>query len=136
MQDPLRPPASGPPAASGGSAARHAPGEGERPPPLPSVNLPKGGGAIRGIGEKFATNPVTGTGGLTVPLPVSPGRGGVGPSLQLAYDSGTGNGPFGLGWQVPLPAVSRKTDKGLPTYDDAPSRTCSCSPARRTWCRS
>ncbi len=29
---------------------------------LPSVNPPKGGGAIRGIGEKFATNPVTGSG--------------------------------------------------------------------------
>ena len=28
----------------------------------PSLSLPKGGGAIRGIGEKFAANPVTGTG--------------------------------------------------------------------------
>ena len=25
----------------------------------PQVSLPKGGGAIRGIGEKFAANPVT-----------------------------------------------------------------------------
>lgn len=33
--------------------------------PLPSISLPKGGGAIRGIGEKFAANPVTGTGSLT-----------------------------------------------------------------------
>ncbi|HKQ72419.1 MAG TPA: hypothetical protein VJ810_01730 [Blastocatellia bacterium] len=30
--------------------------------PPPSISLPKGGGAIRGIGEKFAANPVTGTG--------------------------------------------------------------------------
>jgi hypothetical protein len=28
----------------------------------PRVELPKGGGAIRGIGEKFGANPVTGTG--------------------------------------------------------------------------
>ncbi len=28
----------------------------------PAISLPKGGGAIRGIGEKFAANPVTGTG--------------------------------------------------------------------------
>lgn len=28
----------------------------------PAINLPKGGGAIRGIGEKFAVNPVTGSG--------------------------------------------------------------------------
>lgn len=26
----------------------------------PALNLPKGGGAIRGLGEKFAANPVTG----------------------------------------------------------------------------
>src|SRR5215471_11376752 len=30
----------------------------------PSVSLPKGGGAIRGMGEKFGANPVTGTGNL------------------------------------------------------------------------
>jgi hypothetical protein len=28
--------------------------------------LPKGGGAIRGIGEKFSANPVTGTGSVSV----------------------------------------------------------------------
>ena len=28
----------------------------------PTLSLPKGGGAIRGIGEKFTANPVTGTG--------------------------------------------------------------------------
>ena len=33
---------------------------------VPSISLPKGGGAIRGIGEKFAANPVTGTGSTTV----------------------------------------------------------------------
>src|SRR6187549_773238 len=27
----------------------------------PAISLPKGGGAIRGIGEKFAANPVTGS---------------------------------------------------------------------------
>ena len=28
----------------------------------PQIQQPKGGGAVRGIGEKFAANPVTGTG--------------------------------------------------------------------------
>src|SRR5207248_1525619 len=32
--------------------------------PLPSPSLPKGGGGIRGLGEKFGVNPVTGTGSL------------------------------------------------------------------------
>jgi hypothetical protein len=33
---------------------------------LPSVSLAKGGGAIRGMGERFAANPVTGTASMTV----------------------------------------------------------------------
>ena len=41
----------------------------------PSLALPKGGGAIRGIGEKFAANPVTGTGSMVVSIATSPGRG-------------------------------------------------------------
>ena len=85
----------------------------------PSINLPKGGGAIRGIGEKFAANPVTGTGSLTIPIATSPGRSGFGPQLSLSYDSGSGNGPFGLGWNLSLPSITRKTDKGLPRYHDA-----------------
>ena len=85
----------------------------------PGISLPKGGGAIRGIGEKFAANPVTGTGSMTVPILTSPGRSGFGPQLSLSYDSGSGNGPFGFGWSLSLPAITRKTDKGLPEYRDA-----------------
>lgn len=71
------------------------------------------------MGEKFAANPVTGTGSLSVPIALSPGRGGFGPQLSLFYDSGAGNGPFGLGWHLSLPGIIRKTDKGLPQYRDA-----------------
>ena len=35
--------------------------------PIPSISLLRGGGAIRGIGEKFGVNPVTGTGSISVP---------------------------------------------------------------------
>ena len=86
--------------------------------PVPAITLPRGGGAIRGIGEKFAANPVTGTGSMTVPIATSPGRGGFGPQLALSYDSGSGNGPFGFGWSLGLPTITRKTDKGLPQYHD------------------
>src|SRR5574341_2365667 len=85
----------------------------------PTISLPKGGGAIRGTGEKFGANPVTGTGSLSVPIYTSPGRSGFGPQLSLTYDSGSGNGPFGFGWNLSLPAITRKTDKGLPQYRDA-----------------
>ncbi len=87
--------------------------------PLPAVSLPKGGGAIRGLGEKFGANPATGTGSMTVPITVTPGRSGFNPQLSLSYDSGAGNGPFGLGWGIALPAIARKTEKGLPRYLDA-----------------
>lgn len=86
---------------------------------MPAISLPKGGGAIRGIGEKFAANPVTGSGSMSVPLPITPGRAGFGPQLSLSYDSGAGNGPFGFGWNLALPSITRKTDKGLPQYRDA-----------------
>jgi hypothetical protein len=86
--------------------------------PPPAISLPKGGGAIRGIGEKFAANPMTGTGSMTVPIATSPGRSGFGPTLSLSYDSGAGNGPFGIGWTLSVPSITRKTDNGLPRYDD------------------
>src|SRR5450755_1591035 len=101
---------------TGGSAGEEARGSGS---PIPtSISLPKGGGAVRGMGEKFAANPVTGGSSLTVPVHATPGRSGFGPQLALSYDSGAGNGPFGFGWNLSLPSITRKTDKGLPRYRD------------------
>jgi hypothetical protein len=40
----------------------------------PAINLPKGGDAIQGIGEKFQANPVAGTGSYdSDPIAMSPG---------------------------------------------------------------
>ncbi|MGB5712209.1 MAG: SpvB/TcaC N-terminal domain-containing protein [Waterburya sp.] len=85
----------------------------------PAVSLPKGGDAIAGIGEKFSMNPVTGTGSLSIPIFVSPGRSGFSPQLALSYDSGSGNSSLGLGWSLGVPSITRKTQKGLPQYRDA-----------------
>ncbi|MEO8209176.1 MAG: SpvB/TcaC N-terminal domain-containing protein, partial [bacterium] len=84
---------------------------------VPSISLPKGGGAIKGIDEKFSVNAVNGTSSFSIPLPFSPAR-GASPSLSLSYNSGSGNGIFGLGWNLSLPSIKRKTDKGLPQYID------------------
>lgn len=84
----------------------------------PSLALPKGGGAIRGIGEKFNFNAVTGTGSWSVPVFTSPCRGDAHPQLSVQYNSGSGNGPFGLGWDLGVASVSRRTSKHIPTYDD------------------
>ena len=86
---------------------------------VPQLALPKGGGAIHGIGEKFAVNAETGTGSVSVPIAASPGRSGFAPQLSLDYNSGSGNNAFGFGWSLHLAAVARKTDKGLPRYNDA-----------------
>ncbi|CAA6807395.1 MAG: insecticidal toxin complex protein [uncultured Thiotrichaceae bacterium] len=85
----------------------------------PSINLPKGGGAIKGLGEKFAANPVTGTSSFSIPIATSTGRSGLDPELPISYDSGSGNGIFGFGWSLALPSITRKTDKGLPRYRNA-----------------
>lgn len=87
--------------------------------PLPSPTLPKSGGAIRDIGEKFSANPATGAASMSIPVFTSGGRGGFHPELALQYDSGKGNGPYGVGWSLSVPAISRRTDKGLPRYFDA-----------------
>jgi RHS repeat-associated protein len=108
-----------------GEKSREGGADGQREPSAerarvsaPTLSLPKGGGAIHGIGEKFAANPVTGTASMSVPVPTSPGRSGFGPTLALSYDSGAGNGPFGFGWTLSTASIVRKTDKGLPLYDD------------------
>ncbi|MCF6249735.1 MAG: hypothetical protein L3J75_00495 [Methylococcaceae bacterium] len=82
------------------------------------ISLPKGGGAIKGIGETFQPNLFSGTGNFSIPIATTPGRDGFGPQLTLQYSSGSGNGPFGLGWQLSMPRITRKTEKGLPTYTD------------------
>lgn len=81
-----------------------------------TLSLPKGGGAIKGIGETFQANLFSGTGNFSIPIAFSPGRAGFGPELTLQYSTGNGNSPFGLGWQLSIPRITRKTEKGLPKY--------------------
>jgi len=86
---------------------------------LPSISMPKGGGAIRGIGEKLTVGRATGTVALSSPVFTSPGRSGFGPALSPAYNSGGSNGPFGLGCRLSVGSATRKTSPGLPLYEDA-----------------
>lgn len=81
------------------------------------LSLPKGGGAIQGIGETFQANEFTGTAALSIPIPTSPCR-GFAPQLSVEYSSGSGNGTFGLGFALAIPNISRKTSKAVPKYDE------------------
>lgn len=82
------------------------------------ISLPKGGGAIRGIGETFQPDEFTGTAGLSIPIPATPSR-GLEPKLTIDYSSGNGAGIFGLGFSLSLPSISRKISKGLPQYNSS-----------------
>lgn len=88
---------------------------------VPQISLPKGGGALKGIDEKFQVNPTNGTSSFSIPLPFSPNRNGFTPQLALSYNSGTGNSLFGIGWDLGFPAIQRRTDKKLPRYFDTNS---------------
>lgn len=86
----------------------------------PSITLPKGGGAIRGIAEKFTANPVARTGSFTIPIATSPDCSGFGPTLTLNYDPEQGNGPFGLTEMVLF--ANKFAWNGAPPWLDEPAR--------------
>lgn len=86
---------------------------------IPSINLPKGGGALKSIDEQFQVNASNGTATLSFPLPQAKSRNEFVPGLSLNYSSGSGNSPFGLGWNISLSSIRRRTDKRLPGYEDA-----------------
>lgn len=84
---------------------------------LNAPSLPAGGGTINGLKGDMAGAGPDGAVSLSVPLPISAGR-GYAPALTLNYHSRAGNGPFGIGWDIGLAAIRRRTRKGVPVYND------------------
>lgn len=60
-----------------------------------------------GIPAQLTVEATTGTAVLRVPLPLSAGRNGQTPDVSLCYRSGAGDGVFGMGWSLDLPAIHR-----------------------------
>lgn len=83
------------------------------------ISLPKGGGELKGLGEKFQPDLHMGTGNFSIPISIPSGRNGFQPHLSLSYSTGSSNGSFGLGWSLGIPSISRKTSKGIPKYQDS-----------------
>ncbi|WP_085709587.1 MULTISPECIES: SpvB/TcaC N-terminal domain-containing protein [unclassified Pseudomonas] len=67
-------------------------------------------------GRSWGEIGATGQRSYTLPLPILNAR-TLNPELQLVYDGNAGNGKCGLGWDLPLSAISRKTSKGVPKYE-------------------
>jgi len=80
------------------------------------LSLPRGGGAIHGLGEKFEPDFHTGGGSFAIPLDLPNGPNDIAPRLTLLYSTSSGNGPFGLGFAIPLPAIARATETRIPAY--------------------
>jgi len=68
------------------------------------------------MGERLESNPANGSCRIELPFNVPEGRADLGTNLTLSYSSGGGDGPYGLGWSMSVPQVTRRTDKGVPTY--------------------
>ena len=84
---------------------------------IPPISLPKSGGALKSINEKFSVNAANGTVSFSIPWPIRPRRSGFSPPLSLSYNAGIGNRTCGIGWGIDLPSIQRQTEK-LPTYRD------------------
>ena len=80
----------------------------------PVLSTGRGGGALRGTKGEFNCDAHTGSAKLSIPLPFTPDREGVVPPVSLSYDSGNGNGAFGLGWNLGCPRIERSTSRRLP----------------------
>ncbi len=69
------------------------------------------------IAHLVDVNPLAGAAVVNVPLRLSPGRSGFGPSLALQYSSSAGNSVYGFGWSLAgLPGIGLRSKK-LPRYD-------------------
>ena len=104
---------SGPPSQTPNSAA---PSDSKSDSKKPVLSLPKGGGALKGLNEKFSVDAFTGSASSEVTVFTAPARlrslGGV----TASYNSGGGNGPMGIGRGIGSPSVKRRTDTGVPNY--------------------
>lgn len=83
--------------------------------PINAPALPKDGASIQATAKGWGDIGFNGGASLEIPLPAAAAR-GFAPAMTLAYHSAAGNGPFGMGWTVPVNTVSRQTSLGVPAY--------------------
>jgi hypothetical protein len=79
-----------------------------------AISPPSGTGNVAGLGESFSLDLNSGQGNFSVPFDLPDGVAGCKPVIKLEYAHGQGNGPFGLGWRLPLRQMDRRLDFGVP----------------------
>src|SRR2546422_4087801 len=75
---------------------------------------PAGNGSLTGLGEAFSINLSTGTATYSYQMPLPDGVAKHTPKLVLEYAHGTGHGPWGLGWRLPMRSITSALDFGTP----------------------
>jgi RHS repeat-associated protein len=86
-----------------------------------AISPPAGTGNVGGLGESFSLDLNSGQGNFSVPFDLPDGVAGFKPGLKLEYAHGQGNGPFGLGWRLPLRQIDQRLDLGVPEPAAGPS---------------
>lgn len=104
-------------------------------PQTPQMELPKGGGAIQGIGEKFEANPVTGTASFQVPIALSPGRNGLAHNWHFPTIPVGATVPLVWGGISVSPTSYGKPAAGCLLTAMRKKRTSLCFRGRKTSCR-
>src|SRR5215218_3895220 len=79
-----------------------------------AVSPPSGNGFTPGLGEAFSLDLNSGQGNYSFSLTLPEGVAGWTPKLKLEYVHGWRQGPFGLGWRLPLRQIDRRLDFGVP----------------------
>lgn len=97
----------------------------------PNLALHKDGGAIRAMGEYFATNPATGS--MSLPIATSLERFVFGPQPSLSYDSGSDKRPFSFGWTLSLQFSPVRPTKYFLNISMCRNQAYLFSPAPNTW---
>ncbi|AXA56898.1 SpvB/TcaC N-terminal domain-containing protein [Pseudomonas thivervalensis] len=76
-----------------------------------------GSTSIATIGSSLGPVGTRGAASFELPLPMSSAR-HLTPPLVLQYSSQSGNGTFGIGMQLSLPSIRRRTSNGVPLYNE------------------
>ena len=78
-----------------------------------------GGASLAGMAEQIKSNEFTGSMGFSYPLTLTESRSNT-PSLTLQYQSGVGHSTYGMGFDIALAQISRRTaGTGTPKYDNS-----------------